>query len=69
MVGNEHPASLGRGEAGGGSAVGASPKMANKSLNATAQAAFNCDRCLIGAGVAGQVVVKSNIPWLWRGVT
>jgi hypothetical protein len=30
----------------------------NKSLSLTAQAAFNCCECLIGAGFAGQVTVK-----------
>jgi len=37
-----------------------------RSLVPTAQVAFNCDRCLIEAGIAGQVAVKSTYVH-WRG--
>ena len=44
------------GASGGKGVVGQRPH--NKSLNATAEAGFNCWGCLIGAGGAGQVGVK-----------
>lgn len=43
--------------------------QANKSLVLTAQAAFNCCGCLIEAGFANQVGVKSSCVRWQRGVS
>jgi hypothetical protein len=40
----------------------------NKSLVLTAKAAFNYLECLVVAGLAGQVGVKSKCVCWWRGV-
>jgi hypothetical protein len=44
-------------------------RPSNKSLVLTAQAGFNGDGCLIGAGLVSEVGVKLREYWWWGGVS